>query len=104
VLEHLPADASALGEIARVLRPGAPALIMVPMLREWQSKPTLEFGAPQPRLSDHWRLYGCDLPARIAASGLSCTLVRFSSFLSREQQETYQSGDDVIFLASRAAS
>lgn len=104
VLEHLPADAPALGEIARVLKPGAPALIMVPMLAQWESKVTLEFGGPQPRLSDHWRLYGGDLPGRIAASGLSCTLVRFSSFLSRERQESYQTGDDVIFLASRAAS
>ena len=104
VLEHLPADAPALTEIARVLKPGATALIMVPMLSEWESKPTLEFGAPQPRLSDHWRLYGSDLPDRIAAAGLSCALMRFSAFLTREQQEMYQSGDDVIFLGSKPAS
>ena len=104
VLEHLPADAPALSEIARVLKPGASALIMVPMLPGWESKPTLEFGAPQPRLSDHWRLYGNDVPQRIAAAGLTCTRVPFSSFLTREQQQMYQSGDDVIFIGSRPAS
>jgi SAM-dependent methyltransferase len=103
VLEHLPADAPALSEIARVLKPGAAALIMVPMLSGWESKPTLEFGAPQPRLSDHWRLYGGDLPHRIIAAGLTCALVRFSSFLTGEQQEMYQSGDDVIFLGTKPA-
>jgi SAM-dependent methyltransferase len=104
VLEHLPADGPALTEIARVLKPSASALIMVPMLSGWESKPTQEFGAPQPRLSDHWRLYGRDVPQRIAAPGLTCDLVRFSSFLTREQQEMYQSGDDVIFLGSKPAA
>jgi SAM-dependent methyltransferase len=104
VLEHLPADAPALREIARTLRPGGQALVMVPMLFGWESKPTLEFGAPQPRLSDHWRLYGHDIAQRIAAADLDCSSTRFSSFLTREQQDLYQSGDDVIFLGSRSAS
>src|SRR5579883_3498013 len=56
VLEHLPSDAPALTEIARTLKPGGHALIMVPMVAGWKTRPTLEFGAPQPRLSDHWRL------------------------------------------------
>lgn len=104
VLEHLPADAPALREIARTLRPGGQALIMVPMLSGWEGKPTLEFGAPQPRLSDHWRLYGDDVPRRIAAAGMQCASAHFSSFLTREEQDVYQSGDDVIFLGSRPAS
>jgi SAM-dependent methyltransferase len=101
VIEHLPGDAPALAEIARVLAPGGQALIMVPMLAGWESKPTLEFGAPQPRLSDHWRLYGCDVPERIAAAGLACRSVRFSSFLTPAQEQTYQAGNDVIFVGSR---
>jgi SAM-dependent methyltransferase len=104
VLEHLPADAPALREIARTLRPGGAALIMVPMIAGWESKPTLEFGAPQPRLSDHWRLYGNDVPQRIAAAGLACAGMPFSSVLTRQQQDLYQSGDDVIFLGSKPAS
>jgi SAM-dependent methyltransferase len=103
VLEHLPRDGPALAEIARVLAPGGQAAVMVPMLSGWEAKPTLEFDAPQPRLSDHWRLYGRDVPDRIAAAGLACASVRFASFLTREQQETYQSGDDVIFVGSRPA-
>jgi len=103
VLEHLPRDAPALGEIARALAPGGQAVIMVPMLSRWETESTLEFGEPQPRLSDHWRLYGSDVPQRIAAAGLACGTVRFSSFLTAEQQDTYQSGDDVIFLGSKPA-
>jgi SAM-dependent methyltransferase len=101
VLEHLPADGPALAEIARTLKPGAAALIMVPMRRGWENLPTLEFGAPQPRLSDHWRLYGNDVAQRIAAAGLSCESVRFSSFLTHQERELYQSGDDVIFLGTK---
>jgi SAM-dependent methyltransferase len=104
VLEHLPHDAPALGEIARALKPGAAALIMVPMRPGWENSPTLEFGAPQPRLSDHWRLYGNDVPQKIAAAGLSCNFVRFSSFLTREERQLYQSRDDVIFLGTKALS
>jgi SAM-dependent methyltransferase len=103
VIEHLPSDARALAEMARVLAPGGQALVMVPMLAEWDTSPTLEFGAPQPRLSDHWRLYGRDVPERIAAAGLACKSVRFSSFLTPEQAQTYQSGDDVIFVGSKPA-
>ncbi len=101
VLEHLPGDGAALAEIARVLAPGGQAVIMVPMLSGWESQPTLEFGAPQPRLSDHWRLYGNDVAQRISAAGMSCTSVRFSSFVSPHQRGVYQSGDDIIFLGSK---
>jgi len=103
VLEHLPSDAPALDEIARTLKPGGQALVMVPMLSGWEGKPTLEFGAAQPRLSDHWRLYGHDVPRRIAAAGMDCAGVRFSSFLTQAQQDTYQSGDDIIFIGSKPA-
>jgi SAM-dependent methyltransferase len=104
VLEHLPADAPALAEIARILAPAGQALIMVPMLAHWETRPTLEFGAPQPRLSDHWRIYGDDVAQRIKAAGMACDTVRFSSFLTRAQMQTSQTGDDVIFLGSKPAS
>ncbi len=104
VLEHLPDDARALREIERTLKRGATALIMVPMRPGWEAAPTLEFGAPQPRLSDHWRLYGNDVPQRMSAAGLEPRTIRFSSFLTPEEQQLYQAGDDVIFLGSKAES
>jgi SAM-dependent methyltransferase len=103
VLEHLPSDAPALRQIARVLKPAGQVLVMVPMLSGWEREPTREFGAPQPRLSDHWRLYGRDLPERIGAAALACESVKFSSFLTRAQRDTYQSGDDIIFIGSKPA-
>jgi SAM-dependent methyltransferase len=104
VLEHLPTDAPALAEMKRILAPGGQALIMVPMIAQWESRSTVEFGAPQPRLSDHWRLYGRDVPERIRAAGMACDTIRFSSFLTRAQLDTCQTGDDVIFLGSKPAS
>ena len=102
VLEHLADDGPALVEIGRALAPHGQALIMVPMVSEWETNPTIEFGAPQPRLSNHWRLYGSDLPARISAAGLKCRKVKFSSFLTQALRERYQVGDDVILLCSKA--
>ena len=103
VLEHLQSDASALREIARALKPGGQVLVMVPMIPNWESEPTVEFGAPQPRRSDHWRLYGNDVAERICAAEMDCDSVRFSSFLTRQQRDTYQSGDDIIFIGSKPA-
>jgi SAM-dependent methyltransferase len=101
VLEHLPDDARALREMQRTLGRGATALIMVPMRTGWETAPTLEFGAPQPRLSDHWRLYGNDVPQRMIAAGLEPRAIRFSSFLTPQEQQRYQAGDDVIFLGAK---
>jgi hypothetical protein len=63
----------------------------------------VEFGAPQPRRSDHWRLYGNDVAERICAAEMDCDSVRFSSFLTCQQRDTYQSGDDIIFIGSKPA-
>jgi SAM-dependent methyltransferase len=74
VLEHVPDDARAFEEIARVLRPSGSALLQVPL----RDGPTLEdpsVDTPDARLArfgqeDHVRLYGDDFPDRIAAAGL----------------------------------
>jgi len=101
VLEHLPCDAPALEEIARVAAPGGQVLILVPTLPKWDERATVEFGVPDPRLDDHWRIYGADVIERIAARGLMCKAISFSSFVSPEQRRAYRIEEDVIFAARK---
>jgi SAM-dependent methyltransferase len=101
VLEHLQDDRGALAECARVLAPTGRALILIPMLDRWESRTTEEFGAPDPLLDDHWRIYGGDVVERIAAAGLDCRTVRFAEFTSAKQRAEYGIADDVIFVARR---
>lgn len=77
VLEHVPDDAAAMAEIARVLKPGGLALIQVPWRRgrdtdEDPSAPVEErvrrFGQ-----ADHVRYYGRDFEDRLMRGGLDVT-------------------------------
>jgi hypothetical protein len=55
--------------LGRVLRPRTGDLIVsVPMEL---GTTTDEYGAPDPMMSDHWRMYGDDFEERLAEGGLS---------------------------------
>lgn len=74
VLEHVPDDAAAMAELARVLAPSGLALVQVP----WRSgEPTDEDPSAPPAerarrfgQDDHVRHYGCDFEDRLAGAGL----------------------------------
>jgi len=74
VLEHVPDDAAAMYEIARVLKPTGRAILMVPQ----RSGPTYEDASivdPEARhwafgRFDHLRFYGDDFEHRLRAAGL----------------------------------
>jgi hypothetical protein len=74
VLEHVPDDRRALAEIARVLRRGGRLLLQVPVRDggatvEAPADSTPEYRKAHFGLADHLRLYGDDLPERLAAAG-----------------------------------
>jgi SAM-dependent methyltransferase len=76
VLEHVD-DRKALEEIARVLRPGGLAILMVPIIEAWnQTYEDAAVSTPQARRrhfgqEDHVRYYGRDFRDRVSAAGFS---------------------------------
>ncbi len=101
VLEHVANERAALSEIARVVAPGGCALIMVPMVRGWESKPTVEFG--RANFQGHWRVYGCDLAERIAATGLQATIARLGENLPSTARMRYAIREAPLFVGRKPA-
>jgi SAM-dependent methyltransferase len=77
VLEHIPDDGRAIGEMRRVLKPGAHAVIIVPVQGETTDEdPTVT--DPRERHArygqyDHVRFYGLDIIHRLSAPGFRVT-------------------------------
>ncbi|HVA79957.1 MAG TPA: class I SAM-dependent methyltransferase [Candidatus Binataceae bacterium] len=99
VIEHVENERAALLEIARVLAPSGRALIMAPMVRGWETMPTVEFG--RANFQGHWRQYGCDLTARIGAAGLGCAVVRPTENLVPELRRRYGLDQAPLFVARK---
>ena len=96
VLEHVPDDYAAMGEIRRVLRPDGFAVIMVPILHPPGGR-TLEDPAivtPEERervygRDDHLRMYGQDFAERARAVGFEVTVVGYPASLGAKATRTY---------------
>jgi SAM-dependent methyltransferase len=75
VLEHVPEDAKAMGEIYRVLKPGGYAVLQVPLALDLETTledPTVVDETERKRLygqKDHVRLYGLDYFDRLTDAG-----------------------------------
>jgi SAM-dependent methyltransferase len=101
VLEHVPSDAPALGEIGRVLNPGGLAVLMVPMLPDWRERTTVEFGYANPLEEGHWRIYGQDFADRITAAGLACERAGMKSLIPADRAWRAGIVDAPVFLTRR---
>lgn len=103
VMEHVPDDAQVLRNIARALKPGGEAWLIVPL---WE-KPSEDGPADLPPRErerrfgqwDHVRQYGRDFAERIRAAGLEVELLDTSG-LPREMVHRMALGD-TLFRARR---
>jgi SAM-dependent methyltransferase len=90
VLEHVDDDRTAIREMARVLKPGGWAVVMVPYFADMETDedPTLADPAERERRfgqHDHVRFYGRDIVDRLAEPGLRVEAVRAHSLMSADQ-------------------
>jgi SAM-dependent methyltransferase len=96
VLEHVENDAVAMKEIYRVLKPGAWAVMQVPL--DDSNPKTYEdasITSPEDReihfwQKDHVRLYGLDYPDRLKAAGFLVEPVVIWDEMSEEKREKYR--------------
>jgi len=96
VLEHIPDDRAAMAELARVLRPGGQAIVMVPM--DMSRPATVEdpgMASPADRLAAfghpfHWRIYGADIVDRLADAGLAARPVDSRRFLTPHRRRRFR--------------
>ncbi|HSQ17334.1 MAG TPA: class I SAM-dependent methyltransferase [Anaerolineales bacterium] len=107
VLEHVPEDRQALGELWRVLKPGGKAVILVPLKGEVTDEdPTVT--DPMRREErfgqfDHVRQYGMDFIDRLQEVGFEVRVLRQET-LGLGEQELLRMGlhtPDVVFLCSK---
>jgi ubiquinone/menaquinone biosynthesis C-methylase UbiE len=107
VLEHVPDDRKALGEIFRVLKPGGWAILMVPLSSraETDEDPTVVDPKERERRfgqDDHVRLYGQDYQARLEAAGFHVTMDHFARSLSDQDLRRYVlDANEVIPLCTK---
>jgi len=106
VLEHVPDEQTALGELRRVLAPGGRAAIMVPVDRSVaQTVEDPSVRTPAERREryghpEHVRLYGADVARRLGADEVVDPLARFGA--ERERRHGLRRGDrfgpDEVYL------
>jgi len=99
VLEHIPEEKKAIGEIRRVLRPGGYAVLQVPI--DWQLDSSYEYAEPDPRETGHVRRYGRDFAERIAAGGFKTWWVSAGDVMPPEKVSYYGLSREPVLFAQK---
>ncbi len=107
VLEHIPDDGSAIAEMFRVLKPGARAIITVPIREEHnETYEDVSIVSPKERAKhfgqwDHVRWYGMDIKDRLEIVGFEVDLLKYSNGFSEQEVENFGFVDDYIVVACK---
>jgi SAM-dependent methyltransferase len=109
VLEHVPDDATAMREIARVLSPGGKAILQVPFAMKLErtiEDPSLTDERERERRFgqfDHIRIYGPDYFDRLRAAGLQVEAIDAADAIAPMNVKDIEANPrERIFLVSRA--
>ena len=107
VLEHIPDDGAAIAELARVLRPGGRAVIMVPFDPKGPTQDGAGIADPAERMRRfghpyHYRINGRDFPDRLAVAGLSARIVDSRGLLSAHRRRRFRINRNHLFDCRRA--
>lgn len=107
VLEHIRDDGAAIGELARVVRPGGQAIVMVPFDPK---RPVTEEGAdiadPAERMARfghpfHFRIYGRDLVDRLSDAGFRVETVWSKRLLTAHMRRRFRINSNFLFHCHR---
>jgi ubiquinone/menaquinone biosynthesis C-methylase UbiE len=105
VLEHIEEDIKAMEEMYRVLKPGATALLSVPI--DFNLKETHEsYTSREDRVTyygqwDHVRMYAGDIKNRLEKIGFSVEMNRYSDQFTEEEMRKYGLCVDTIIVAKK---
>ncbi|OWJ65640.1 class I SAM-dependent methyltransferase [Inquilinus limosus] len=106
VLEHIPDDAAAIAELARVLRPGGRAVLMVPFDPKGPTQEGAGIADPAERMRRfghpyHYRINGRDFPDRLAAAGLAPMAVDSRALLRPHLRRRFRVNRNHLFDCRR---
>lgn len=110
VLEHIDDEQKALSEIHRVLKPGGWAILQVPI--EYHRATTFEDNSITDRAErerlfgqyDHVRVYGCDYPTRLAATGMQVEENEFVKTLPSDKTSRFRLDEhEIIYRVFKPA-
>ena len=98
VLEHVGNDMKALDELGRVCKLSGVVQISVPSPAYHLQ--TVDWGFPDPKDHDHYRVYGSDFPERIRRSTFRCYVIQTIALdlMTRSQEVVYFLSRDLALL------
>lgn len=107
VLEHIRDDRAAMAELARILRPGGQAIVMVPYdPKRAETEEGADIADPAERMARfghpfHFRIYGRALVSRLAASGFAVETVSSKRLLSPHIRRRFRINNNFLFHCRR---
>lgn len=107
VLEHIRRDAAAMDELARILRPGGEAIILVPFdPNRRETEEGADIADPAERMARfghpfHFRIYGRDLVAHLSEAGFRVRTVWSKQLLAPHPRRRFRINSNFLFHCRR---